>query len=139
MALEHQFAVISKNSKKIYISHDMEMVCVPDYFIQYIWDSLQWICSEWNGGTQKKGLSYYGFSVIKGQEINKLMCIIRQWRELLQLATDEFYLTGNFLPDENKYEKIQLAKHDLLGVLNSWEYLCKSAIEKEGKVLHNGI
>ena len=35
MALEHQFAVISKNSKKIYISHDMEMVCVPDYFIQY--------------------------------------------------------------------------------------------------------
>lgn len=117
----------------------MEKVCVPDYFMQYIWDSLQWICSVWNGETQKEGLSYYGFSIIEGQEIKKLMCIIGQWKELLQLATDQFYLTGNFLIDEDKYEKIQLDKHDVIEVLSLWEYLCKSAIEKKAKILHNGI
>lgn len=139
MALEHQFAFISANSKEIYISHDMEMVCVPDDFIQYIWDSLQWIDSEWNGTVQKAGLSYYGFSVIEGQEIKKLMCIINQWKELLQLATDEFCLTGNFLPDDNKYEKIKMNKYEVIEILTSWECLCKKAMEEEGKILHNGI
>lgn len=69
---------------------------ISDELIQYINDSLNWIKSIWNGKEEKEGISYYGFSVIKEGELLKLINIIENWKQLFQLATDEFSITGSF-------------------------------------------
>lgn len=112
---------------------------ISDELIQYINDSLNWIKSIWNGKEEKGGISYYGFSVIKEGELLKLINIIENWKQLFQFATDEFLITGSFLPEENKYEKIYMKKEELLEILDSWIKVCRKALTENGKILHNGI
>ena len=102
MGLAHQFAIISQYSNESIISSDMDCVSVSDMVIQYIGDSLKWVHTMWNGKKFQEGISYYGYSVIENDEIIKLKNIITRWVELFCLSPDEFYLTGDFLPDEEK-------------------------------------
>ena len=139
MALVHQFAIIPKDSNEKFISADMDIIEISDNLIQYLEDSLQWIYSKWNGKEMKSGISYYGFSIIESGEIEKLIKIIEQWKRLFELAPTEFFITGEFLPEENKYKKIYIKKEDMLRTLSSWIVLCKTAIKKDYKILHNGI
>ena len=106
MGLVHQFAIIPKDSDVSIVSSDMDSVSISDVIIQYIGDSLKWINTNWNGKKMQNGISYYGFSFIEDGEIIKLKKILKQWVELFRLSPDEFYLTGEFLPDEKRYENI---------------------------------
>lgn len=139
MALIHQFAVIAKDSNSSIISSSMNSVSISDIVIQYIGDSLNWIYTTWNGKVRKNGISYYGFSIIEGNEIEKFEFIVKQWRELFCLSPEEFYLTGNFLLDENRYEKNQIKRDELLKELDSCIAICERAIIEKAKILHNGI
>lgn len=139
MGLMHQFAIISKDSKEAIISSDMDFISIPDIIIQYIGDSLKWICTTWNGKKLQNGISYYGFSFVEGDEIIKLKNIIKQWVELFYLSPDEFYLTGEFLPEEEQYENILVKKDEIIQILNSCIYICERATNEEAKILHNGI
>ena len=64
------------------------------------------IVSSWNGKTLKSGLPYYGEALISNDKLIKFKAILEKWRELFSLATEEINLTGDFLVDEMKYEKI---------------------------------
>lgn len=139
MGLVHQFAIISQYSNESIISSDMDCVSVSDMLIQYIGDSLKWVHAMWNGKKFQEGISYYGYSVIENDEIIKLKNIIKRWAELFCLSPDEFYLTGDFLPDEEKYENILVKREEIIKTLNSLISICEKAIDKGGKILHNGI
>lgn len=139
MGLEHRFAIISKNSSENIITPDMNSVSISDMIIRYIGDSLKWICTTWNGKRLQNGISYYGFSFIENGEIIKLESIIKQWMELFCISPDEFYLTGDYLPEEKRYENILVKKEEILKSLNSFVYICEKAIKENAKILHNGI
>lgn len=139
MSLVHKFAFVSRESTETNITDQMDFIEISDELIRYINDSLNWIKSIWNGKEEKGGISYYGFSVIKEGELLKLINIIENWKQLFQFATDEFLITGSFLPEENKYEKIYMKKEELLEILDSWIKVCRKALTENGKILHNGI
>lgn len=117
----------------------MDFIGISDSVIQYIGDSLSWIYTNWNGKKIKKGISYYGYSIIEGSEIRKLQNIIRKWKELFLLAPEEFYLTGGFMPDEEEYERLKINREALVENLELLLVLCEKAIESGMKILHNGI
>lgn len=139
MPLVHQFAIILKDSNEKFVSKEMESVEISDSLIQYVGDSLKWINSSWNGKEKKAGISYYGFSIIEDDELMKFIDIINQWKQLFKLAPNIICLTGNFLPDENRYEKEFIDKKVILQNFDSWECLCKRALAMKAKILHNGI
>ncbi len=139
MGLAHQFAIISQYSNESIISSDMDCVSVSDMVIQYIGDSLKWVHTMWNGKKFQEGISYYGYSVIENDEIIKLKNIITRWVELFCLSPDEFYLTGDFLPDEEKYENALVKREEIIKTLNSLIFICEKAINEGAKILHNGI
>ena len=117
----------------------MDCVSVSDMVIQYIGDSLKWVHTMWNGKKFQEGISYYGYSVIENDEIIKLKNIIKRWVELFCLSPDEFYLTGDFFPDEEKYENVLVKREEIIKTLNSLIFICEKAINEGGKILHNGI
>jgi len=139
VGLAHQFAIISQYSNESIISSDMDCVSVSDMVIQYIGDSLKWVHTMWNGKKFQEGISYYGYSVIENDEIIKLKNIITRWVELFCLSPDEFYLTGDFLPDEEKYENALVKREEIIKTLNSLIFICEKAINEGAKILHNGI
>lgn len=139
MSLTHCFAVVPRDSNQKIIEMDMELVQISDSIIQYIGDSLRWIYTSWNGKKVEKGISYYGYSVIEYSEISKFQNIIEKWRELFLLAPEEFCLTCEYIPDENKYRKIKIKKEVLVRQLEALLIICEKAIERKGKILHNGI
>lgn len=139
MGLYHEFGAVELDSYNIYDSDDMEFVKIPDFLIQYMGDSLQWIMSSWNDEEIKKGISYYGFSIVQGSEIVKLRDIIDSWMNLFQRAPSEFYLTGNYLIDEREYDKILVDKEMIIEILNQWKAKCELAIQNEWGLVHKGI
>lgn len=130
MGLAHQFAIISQYSNESIISSDMDCVSVSDMVIQYIGDSLKWVHTMWNGKKFQEGISYYGYSVIENDEIIKLKNIITRWVELFCLSPDEFYLTGDFLPDEEKYENALVKREEIIKTLNSLIFICEKTINE---------
>ena len=134
-----QFAIIPQNSKDSIIIPNMDSVSISDTIIQYIGDSLKWIHTIWNGKRLQNGISYYGFSFIESREIVKFKSIIKQWVELFCLSPDEFYLTGEFLPDEERYDNILVKRDELIKNLNACIDICNKAINEGAKILHNGI
>lgn len=139
MGLVHQFAIIPKDSDVSIVSSDMDSVSISDAIIQYIGDSLKWINTNWNGKKMQNGISYYGFSFIEDGEIIKLKKILKQWVELFRLSPDEFYLTGEFLPDEKRYENILVKREEIIKNLNSCIYICGKAVNEGKRILYNGI
>lgn len=139
MGLIHQFAIISKDSKKSIISSDMDSITIPNIIIEYIGDSLKWIHTVWNGEKIQEGISYYGYSFIEGDEIERFKNIIKQWKNLFFLAPNEFILTGNYLLDEEQYEKSLVRKNEIMEVFDSCINMCEKAITEGNKILHNGI
>lgn len=139
MGLIHEFAVLSKDSNESIISSDMDSIIISDIIIEYISDSLKWVHTIWNGKKVQEGISYYGYSFIEGDEIEKFKNIISQWKELFCFAPKEFYLTGDFLPDENCYSKNLIKKNEIIKVLESCINMCEKAMDGKHKILHIGI
>ena len=139
MGVMHRFAILPKDSNESIILPDMDSVVVSDIIIEYIADSLKWVHTTWNGEKVQEGISYYGYSFIEADEIIKFKNIIKQWRELFYLAPKEFYLTGDFLPDEDHYEKNLVKRNEILEVLETCIHMCEKAINEGDKILHIGI
>jgi len=92
---------------------------------------------EWK--KEGKGLDYYGYTVIKCENIDKLNQIINSWIVLFEVAPDDFSLTGNYMPEEERYEKNLFNKQNVLSQLKALSDICKEAVKKNKYILHNGI
>lgn len=140
MALIHEFTIIEKDSSINFIENGMDKIDVSDNLILYMGDSLRWIETCCNSmQTTENGLDYYGYTIIKGENIIKFRSIVTCWKNLFEEAPQEFMLTGNFLPDESTYEKNLYKKKEVIQQLNALEIMCNEAQAKNGYILHNGI
>jgi hypothetical protein len=139
VSLRHEFAIIEKGIKENLIDTVINPVFISDEIILYLNDSVQWIDTYWNGIKENKGLNYYGYTIIECENINKLNRIIVSWISLFETAPDEFFLTGNYMLDEAKYEKNLFNKQDVLSQLNALNDICIEAIKINKCILHNGI
>lgn len=139
MSLSHEFAVIRKNTNENFIDASMNPVSIPDAIVLYMNDSFQWVDTWWNGNKEGKGLSYYGYTIIKSENVGKLNQIISTWIALFEIAPDDFFLTGNYLPEEDKYEKSLFNKQNVLLQLKDLSAICVEAIKQKKCILHNGI
>lgn len=139
MALEHEFAIIEEKRDIDEVRESKEMVKVPDFIIQYVTDTFRWVDTFWNDGQKKCGLDYYGNTIIKGSNIEKFEKIIDSWLKLFGNAPDRFYIEGNYLLDENRYEKIELDKKKVLLWLRDLQKMCNRAIQEKKMLLHIGI
>ena len=131
MGLIHSFGLLDSDYK--------EIVEVDDNIFIYIKDSFEWIESCWNGKQIKKGLSYYGFSYIGLEEVEKLMHIFQCWAELFRLGTDKIILRGNFDLDKGSYEKNIYLKKDLINIFERLIELCERAFLEKTGILYEGI
>lgn len=138
MSLVHRFSILSEKNSSI-ITDEIYSVSIPDYIINYMSDSIQWITTKWNGLDSKPGLSYYGYSIISISEIEKLVRILNSWMEIFDNAPNEFFLTGDFSLDKMQNEKILVKKEDIINELKNLKNLCNEALKKRKKILHNGI
>lgn len=140
MSLTHEFAVIEKGSNINCIDKSMDMVVVSDKVILYIKDSLDWIDTYWNGKTKRnKGLNYYGYTKIRGQDIEKLKNILDAWIMLFDAALEQFILKGDYLIEENEYERDLYLKSELLQQLQSLRDMCIEAMNHDMDILHEGM
>ena len=140
MSLTHEFAVIEKGSNINCIDKSMDMVFVSDKVILYIKDSLDWIDTYWNGKTKRnKGLNYYGYTKIRGQDIEQLKNILDAWILLFDTAPEQFILKGDYLIEENEYERDLYSKSELLQQLQSLRDMCIDAMNHDMDILHEGI
>ena len=140
MSLTHEFAVIEKGSNINCIDKSMDMVFVSDKVILYIKDSLDWIDTYWNGKTKRnKGLNYYGYTKIRGQDIEQLKNILDACILLFDTAPEQFILKGDYLIEENEYERDLYSKSELLQQLQSLRDMCIDAMNHDMDILHEGI
>ncbi|SES64368.1 hypothetical protein [[Clostridium] polysaccharolyticum] len=140
MPLIHQFMMIEKESNIDFIEDWMDKIDVSDNLILYIKDSLKWMKVSCNDEmSSNNGLNYYGYSIIKGENIRKFKTIINCWIRLFQEAPEEFTLTGDFLSIEDRYEFNSYIKQEVLNQLEALETMCKGALERGSYILHNGI
>lgn len=136
MSLVHEFGIESNS-----IFHDMrESVMIEDDLIQYLMDTFSWIDTEWNyQGENRKGLNYYGTTIIRGDSIAILKKIVEGWITLFTNAPQEIVLTGCFDLDNDSYELLTFKKKDIINQLESLVFLCESALERGEEIIHTGI
>lgn len=140
MALNHQFIIVDKDSRINYIEDWMDKIEISDNLILYIKDSFEWIeTTGIRASSKKTGLDYYGYTIIKTEGIEKLHKILVCWRSLFEKAPEEFILTGNFMPEENTYERNCYIRKEVIKQLKELEVMCNEALTKEAYILHNGI
>lgn len=132
MALVHDLILISGGERTCKVG-------IPDDIIQYIYDSTLWVVSLWNENRLEYGLPYYGVALLKREGISKLKKIMKSWRTLFDLAPDEVILSGNYLYDEDRYEKIKYSKIELIKLFDQVIDLCERAEEIGADILYEGI
>lgn len=139
MALVHDFVVVNEKFTIEEVSGYTNTVKIPDALIQSFADSFNWVITYWNNKYEKAGLNYYGYTIIKGLDIEKLKVIVECWLKLFENATDSFYIKGNYLYNEDDYERIELSKQEVLTTLENLQEICIQAIEENKLLLHMGI
>lgn len=138
MSLKHEFRI----SENVYDEKENSIentVSISDDLVRYMSDSLCWIQTFWNGKKEKEGLNYYGYTIIKGENVKKLRKVIEAWMHLFENSTSTIILTGDFIVDEDKYERIEVGKEVCLAQLMALEKLCVEAEKGKKAVLHEGI
>lgn len=154
MGLAHDFLLVPKKT-----AHDqlwgrgkekeliLESLEVPDDFIQYILDSLQWIPSR-NPAKRKlieqTGLNYYGITLFTGDSAVKMENILSSWHHLFSNAPEAVELTGSFHLSSEKSESAELErmvfdKMELLSWLEELIHMTKRMKEENLYLYHLGV
>lgn len=139
MSLSHEFVVIEKVTEEKFIDESMNPISISDALILYMNDSFKWVDTCWNGKNQGRGLSYYGYTIIRNENIDKFNQIICSWIALFEAAPNNFSLTGSYIPEDDRYEENLFNKQNVLFQLNALSGICKEAIKTSKYILHNGI
>lgn len=80
-----------------------------------------------------------GHTIIKGEAVKKLRKVIEAWICLFENSTSRIILTGDYIIDEDRYERIEFDKEECLTQLMALKKLCEKAEKEKKAVLHEGI
>lgn len=139
MGLTHDFYLVDNEITWENIPEGAIMTKVPDNFFISIQDYLRWVNTERDDGKVEKGFFYYGISIVKETELEKFLSILDSLILLYNHSSEDFYLTGFYLPDENRYEENYFQKKEVLNILNSLRAIANEAITRKKKIIHMGI
>ncbi|EGO5829926.1 hypothetical protein K7P65_002526 [Enterococcus faecalis] len=139
MGLTHDFYLVDNEITWENIPEEAIMTKVPDNFFISIQDYLRWVNTERDDGKVEKGFFYYGISIVKETELEKFLSILDSLILLYNHSSEDFYLTGFYLPDENRYEENYFQKKEVLNILNSLRAIANEAITRKKKIIHMGI
>ncbi len=154
MALEHEFYLVPhtvdirhfwmerKNHPSV-----IDSVVIPDDFILYIIDTLNWVPSK-NPASRAtapgKGLNYYGVTLFDAESAPALKGICTAWRDLFQYAPKMIELTGDFVmadgtEQEGHYEKLVFNREEIIHCLDKMIAYSNRLVEGDLYVYHCGI
>jgi hypothetical protein len=120
---------------------------VSDYIIQYMTDFLNWLPS-YNPETKesRKGLNYYGVTVINKPGAEKLIKILDKWLKLIEEAPDTFSLRGDTVWKEAENEegyweqtKNSMQRETMQSELENLINLAVKASNNNQSIIHFGI
>ena len=113
---------------------------VHDDIIRWFYDIFSWI-DMYNPSKKEttNGFCYWGKTIIKKHNINKLDEIIDLLIILFKNAPIEIVLTGAFCINDKKYDKIEIARNKMLDILIKFNKLIEKVIDNGGYILHCGI
>jgi len=135
-----------KNIKYNPLSINGINILEENYFEIYD-DTLRWFIDIFNWGEMynpaKKeltnGFCYYGKTIIKKHNMDKLDKIINALIDLFQNAPLEIILTGNYCINDECYEKVKIDKNKIMDKLIKFKKLIEKVINNGGYLLHCGI
>ena len=113
---------------------------IHDDIIRYFINIFNWV--EMYNPAKKEltnGFCYYGETIIKKGNIDKLDKIINVLIDLFNNAPLEIILTGNYCINDECYEKINMDKNKIMDKLIKFKKLIEKVINNGGYILHCGI
>ena len=125
-------------------------VKLHDDFVQYIWDTLEWIPS-FNPQplqiTKTYGLNYYGITIINKEGSEIFHHVMESWANLFSKAPIKLNLTGSWVQDidnegletNGNYQKIEFQRDILVNKLKTLASYANQAARGEYFILHWGI
>lgn len=141
MVLSHKFKIIEKdkdiNFNDITSEH---AISIDDSFIQYITDTLNWVESHWNYmSNDNRGINYYGVTFFEESGIKKLNNILINWKNMFDLAPENFQLKTEYDIEEMIFVKEDFAKEKVIIQLEKIINLCNEAENTNQILVHFGI
>ena len=113
---------------------------IHDDIIRWFIDVFNWV--EMYNPSKKEltnGFCYWGVTIIKKQNIDKLDKIINSIISLFENSPLEITLIGNYCISDKCYSKIKIDKIKLLEIFNKFKNLVEKVINNGGYILHCGI
>lgn len=137
MALAHQF-IIRGPEEEIMFSTEQEYVFVPDYLMQYLSDSMQWIHTSWNDQIELEGFPEEGFAIITELEVEHILMIIQPFRALFKASPETFSLT---VRESSRacYREVNVTRKEIVEEVEGWIRICNLALQKHCRLLYKGL
>jgi hypothetical protein len=113
---------------------------INDDIIKWFIDIFNWI--EMYNPSKKEftnGFCYWGVTIIKKQNINKLNKIISSIISLFENSPLEISLTGDYCISNECYSRVNINKNKLLEIFVKFKNLVEKVINNGGYILHCGI
>ncbi|WP_339101692.1 hypothetical protein [Candidatus Enterococcus clewellii] len=139
MGTQHSFYLVNKEVGWKNIPSNSKYVKLSEKLILQLSDYLLWIKFTRANRTVTNGLDPYGVSSIDGDNLNEFASLITNLYNLFKLSPETFELTGDFLANEEVYEKNEFKKQEVLGQLISLKELIEEAVCMDKKIIHCGI
>lgn len=141
MSLVHKFKIIEVDKHITYREVTSEgAVLIDDSLIQYIGDTIKWVNSHWNDFSNfSTGINYYGITFFEGSEISELELILENWKNMFEVAPDEFLLKTDYDLEEMIFIRENFSKMKVLKQLEDVLQLCVNARDTSKILVHFGI
>lgn len=116
-------------------------ITINDSLVQYMLDSFRWISTHWNKtAADNNGLNYHGVTfVINQSDILQMKNIITSWKNLFELASDNFILHTEYDVEARRFIETNMEKKAVVSELDNLIVLCGKALKEEKIIVHFGI
>ena len=142
-------ALLEEEWKKVkYNPLSINEINIPeeDYFeiyddiIRWFIDFFNWV-EMYNPSKREltNGFCYWGTTIIKKQNVNKLEKIIKSLIDLFENAPLKIELFGDYCINDENYIRIKIDKEKMIGTLIKFNKLVGRVINNGGYLLHFGI
>ncbi|EOI01589.1 hypothetical protein UAY_00995 [Enterococcus moraviensis ATCC BAA-383] len=100
-------------------------ILIDDSLIQYIGNTIKWVNSHWNDFSHfSTVINYYGITFFEGAEISELELILENWKNIFEVAPEEFLLKTDYDLEEMSFTREKFSKINTLKQLEDVVQQC---------------
>lgn len=116
------------------------MIKIDDYLVLYLSDTLNWVPSYWeNLSNHKKGLNYYGTTILDESGIKKFLNLLKSWRNLFDNAPEIVELSIEISVEDGSFIKERIETKTIIKQFDNLITLSESALNDNALLVHFGI